>query len=344
MKNALRLSGIIFITIIVFALSACTPKNETENSIPAPLNPITKITVAHDDTCTMVVGETIKLDYTVTPLDTDEQLKIESTNPSIVDVINNTMIARKSGEALIKFTPAHTQSNRASYTISINVIHELDYTKFESQYLGELQKATVSVYCKRYNINNRGKEINVNITSGKGVIVKSLAYANYFVTDRTIFDKNITYAYEDWYIIDWQGNKYSISGIQYYKVSHLIGIGMFSSATTYPVAKISNAWARPGDYAISICETPTFSRIEERDWCNLDSSTFVSDSARVLYHKVGINNGARGEAVFNSNGEIIGINLKISSDQIIAISSVEIQMLFDAMFNPKNSNGNVNIM
>ncbi len=338
MKFKIRLLCIIISTMLICLLSSCDSKNENGKEINAPLRPITNVQLNNDNT-TLTVGERLELDYTIKPSDTDEELTIRSGNDAIVEVVNNTIIAKSVGETWINIKASYTKNNQTSDEIRIKVINELNFKNFESQHLGELKRATVSVYCKRYNKNWIGKEKDVYIVSGKGTIVKSNVYAHYFLTDKTIFDKVATnYSYEEWYIIDHKGAKYSISGIQYHE-NALIGIGMFSSTMSYPIAKIYDSYAYKGDYAISLFGSPFTSRIKETKYYNMDSSTLVGNRSYVLYHEAGLSSFTRGEAIYNQNGEIIGINMRLANSRVLSVSSIEIRELFNGIFNPNQTNG-----
>lgn len=307
-----------------------------EEASDTPLNPITSLNLVNDDTA-MLVGESFELDYTVTPSDADEQVVISSGDPSVVEIKNNTVTAKSVGNTWVSIKVPSDKSNQVSKEIKIRVIEELDYDNFETLYGNRLERATVSVYCKRYNKNWLGQETNVHTVSGKGIIVKSLAYANYFLTDKSIFDPSSSqYEYEEWYITDYLGKEYSVSGIKYHN-SALIGIGTFTSSTSYPVAEIYSSYPYAGDYAISLYGNPLTCRVDKQGYLKMSSSS--SRSSNVFYHRAGASTRTRGEAIFNPSGEIIGINMAFSDGQAIAVSAIEIRELYNGIFNPAESGG-----
>ncbi|MDE6676814.1 MAG: hypothetical protein K2K12_03780, partial [Clostridia bacterium] len=219
--------------------------NEADNT---PLIPIKYISISTRNT-TMLIGESIHLNYTLSPENTDENVIISCGDSSIIELDGDNVTAKNIGDTWISITPSSSKSNTYITTISIKVIDPLDYTNFKTKYKNNLEKASVSVFCKRYNKNWLGQEKDTYIVSGKGIIIKSVAYANYFLTDKTIFDAVSTkYDYEEWYITDYLDKKYSIAGIQYHKTAQ-IGLGSFTSSTSYSVASVSDSYPYEGDYA-----------------------------------------------------------------------------------------------
>jgi hypothetical protein len=63
-------------------------------------NPITKLTLNNKDT-TLVVGETLKLDYTVTPTDTDEEIIFSVGDTAIAEIVDNMIVAKSVGRTYI---------------------------------------------------------------------------------------------------------------------------------------------------------------------------------------------------------------------------------------------------
>ena len=181
MKKTTQLLCVIFLNVVLFVFSSCSffENNSNENK-EAPLNPITYIDLENDDTA-MLVGESFDLKYTITPSNTDEQVIISSGDSSIVEVQNNKVTAKKVGNSWISIKVPSDKSNIKSREVRIKVIESLDYNNFEKEYADSLEKATVSVFCKRYDKNWLGQEKNVYIVSGKGIIIKSAVYANYFL-------------------------------------------------------------------------------------------------------------------------------------------------------------------
>lgn len=299
------------------------------------MNPITYIDLANNDR-TMLIGESFDLEYSVTPTDTDEEVEISCGDTSIIGVTNNTVTAKKAGATWLRIEPLNKKSSTRSKQLRIKVIDEFDYKDFESNYKSSLQKATVSVFCKRYNKNWLGQEKNVFTVSGKGIIVKSAAFANYFLTDKTIFNPVSTdYDYEEWYITDYLGKKYSVAGIQYHNTA-MIAIGTFTSSTTYSVAKIYDSYPYEGDYVISLQDKVHSCRIEKTNYMKMFGA---SASTKILHHKCETNSYSRGEAVFNPEGEIIGINMGSGGKYLLAVSSIEIRELYNGIFNKSESSG-----
>ena len=337
MKKTTQLLCVIFLNVVLFVFSSCSffENNSNENK-EAPLNPITYIDLENDDTA-MLVGESFDLKYTITPSNTDEQVIISSGDSSIVEVQNNKVTAKKVGNSWISIKVPSDKSNIKSREVRIKVIESLDYNNFEKEYADSLEKATVSVFCKRYDKNWLGQEKNVYIVSGKGIIIKSAVYANYFLTDKSIFDPiSSDYDYEEWYITDYLGKKYSIAGIQYHRTA-LVGIGSFSSSSSYSVAEVCDSYPYEGDYAISLFGNPASCRIDKTGYLALSASS--SSRSNVFYHRSGFSSKFRGEAIFNASGEIIGMNLKFSENKAIAVSSIEIRELYNAIFNPEEETG-----
>lgn len=301
------------------------------------LIPIKYIDLTNRNT-TMLVGESIALQYILTPENTDDDVIISCGNSSIIELDGNKVTAKNSGDTWILIKAASKNSS-ASREIRIRVIESLDYDNFTTKYKNSLKTATVSVFCKRYNTNWLGQEKNTHIVSGKGTIVKSAAYANYFLTDKTIFDSVSTkYDHEEWYITDYSNKKYSIAGIQYHKTAN-IALGSFTSSTAYSVAPVCETYPYEGDYAISLIGNPLTCRISETDYLSLTSSSLASATSYVFYHEAGLTAQNRGEAIYNTKGEIIGMNLRFLSNKAIAVSSIEIRELINAIFNPQPSVG-----
>ena len=121
------------------------------------LNPITYIDLTSDDR-TMLVGESFELEYSVTPKDTDEEIEISCGDASILEVTNNTVTAKKVGDTWLVIRPLNKKGSTLSREIRIKVIDAFDYNDFEEKYEDRLEKATVSVFCKRYDKNWLGQE------------------------------------------------------------------------------------------------------------------------------------------------------------------------------------------
>ena len=309
--------------------------HEDPAKLSRPLNPITYIGLANRDTA-MLVGESLELDYTLTPADTDEDVQISCGDSSVIEIIGNTITAKKIGSTYVSLKALSDKSNNKSRKINIRVIEKLDYNNFKSKYQAAIESATVSVFCKRYNKNWLGQEKNVKLVSGKGIIIKSIAYSTYFLTDKSIFDPvSQSYDYEEWYITDNQGKKYSIAGIQYHKTAR-IAIGSFTSSIGYRTMAISNGYAYQGDYAISLTGNPLTSRISQIGYLALTSS---SSTSNVFYHTAGFTGENLGEAIFNPSGEIIGLNVMFTSTQTVSVSAIEIRQLVNAVFNGSSSSG-----
>ncbi len=300
----------------------------------ASLNPITYIDLTNNDR-TMLVGESFELEYSVTPEDTDEEVEISCGNSSILEITNHTVTAKKVGDTWLVIRPLNKKGSTLSRQICIKVINEFDYNEFEDKFKDSLKKATVSVFCKRYDKNWLGQEKNVLTVSGKGIIVRSAAFANYFLTDKTIFNSvNTDYDYEEWYITDYLGKRYSIAGIQYHKTA-MIAIGSFTSSSTYSIAKIYDSYPYEGDYVISLQEKVHSCRIDKTNYMKMFGA---SSSTKILHHSCDTNSYSRGEAVFNSNGEIIGVNMT-NGKSLLAVSSIEIRELYNGIFNQSESSG-----
>lgn len=319
---------------IVFLLSLCACNDSTEEPIK-PTNPISGIYINNDDT-TLLIGESFTLDYTIYPADTNEEHIVESSDPSVADIINGKVVAKSEGTTYIKvrasYDTGHGYAPGRGEEIRVNVISSCSSTKFDSKYKETLRIATVDVYCKRYNTNWIGTKTDVYTISGKGTIIKSNSYGHYFLTDKTIFDKiSKEYEYEEWYVIDYYGNKYAIKDFKYHTIA-LIGIGMFIKEGTYPIAKIYESVPLKGEYAVSISGSTSISRIMKTDYYSFTGSTTFSNSAHVIYHNLSQSQGKRGEAIYNSNGEIIGVNMMFLSDKTIAVSAIEIRELYNRMF------------
>ncbi len=315
MKKAIKFLCVVLMITLSLPIFACDFTDK-------PKKPITGIQI-NDSEITMYVGESKYFNYTVTPSNTDEKVKF-SSNTNIVEVVNGRLIARSAGSTYVTINAELTKGRSAS--VKVNVVKPFDFSEFESNYSYNLKRATLSVYCKRYNLNFWGKEKDVNIVSGKGVVVRSDFNSKYFLTDKTIFDKVETkYSYEEWYVIDYNGEKYSITGMKYDKNTS-IGIGTFSSKTSYPIAKISKKDPIEGEYVVSIFGDPYSSRISSYQYS-------------VFYHKSGVGSKSRGEAVYNADGEIIGVNMKFSSSTATAVSSYVILKLYNAIFNPDSIQG-----
>lgn len=176
---------------------------------------------------------------------------------------------------------------------------------------------------------------NIYTVSGKGIIVKSAAFANYFLTDKTIFDPvSKDYDYEEWYITDYLGKEYSIAGIQYHSTA-MIAIGSFTSSSTYSVAKIYDSYAYEGDYVISLQDKIHSCRIDKTSYLKMFGA---SSYTKILHHSCATNSYSRGEAVFNPSGKIIGINMS-NGKFLTAVSSIEIRELYNGIFNKSESSG-----
>ncbi len=336
MKKIKQWMCFLFVVSLILGFVACDFAGGTTQREVSPEKPIKKLDLNNRNTA-MLVGETMTLDYTISPEDTDEKLIISSGDSSVAEVANGVVTAKKVGTTWISLKVPSDKSNFVSKEIQIRVVEKLDYSSFKSQNGNDLQRATVSVFCKRYDKNWLGVEKNVNTTSGKGIIVKSAAYANYFLTDKSIFDKTSTnYAYEEWYITDYLGTKYTISGLKYHLTAS-IALGTFTSSSSYDVAKIFDAYAYKGDYAIALSGNPLTCRIEETGYLALVPTS--SERSNVFYHEAGLGSRERGLAVFNAAGEIIGINLKYSGSRAVAVSAIEIRELYNAIFNPSHSGG-----
>ena len=306
--------------------------HDNPDDISGPLNPISYIDLANHDTA-MLVGESITLDYTLSPAQTDEQLLISCGDPTIVELHGNTLTAKNVGSTYVSLKAT---KNNISKIINIRVIDELDFTKFQNTYGNKIESATVSVCCKRYDTNWLGQEKNVSIVTGSGIIIKSIAHSNYFLTDKAIFDPvNISYEHEEWYILDNQNKKYSVAGLNYHNYAR-IAIGAFTSSSYYQTVEIFDGYAYQGDYAISYSGNPLVSRISEIGYSELSASSVKSN---VFYHESGFSSQLLGDAIFNPDGKIIGISLGLSAHQCISVSSIEIRELVDAVFSASLSTG-----
>lgn len=293
-----------------------------------PLIPIKYIDLSNRDT-SMCIGESICLNYELVPENTDEGVIINCGDSSIIELDGNKITAKNIGETWISVKPSNSKSNTYLTTINIKVVEPLDYNDFKTKYKHNLEKATVSVFCKRYNKNWLGKEKDTYIVSGYGTIIKSVAFADYFLTDKTIFDTvNNKYDYEEWYVTDYLGKEYSISGIQYHKTAQ-IAIGSFTSSTSYPIAPVYDSYPYEGDYVISLIGNPLTSRISETGYFALSSS---GTRSYVFYHDAGLRVENRGEAIYNSKGEIIGISLMLLDKRVISVSSIAIRELMKGVF------------
>ncbi|MBE7061589.1 MAG: hypothetical protein E7382_03535 [Clostridiales bacterium] len=339
MKRVRATICFIMVFFVLFLCTACEMPIGSESNVPnkdinesikeetIPKRPITKLTLENKDT-TLILGESLALKYKVLPENTDEELKISIGDTSVLEVFGDVVLAKKIGITYVSIKPMGSKTNVSSESFRVKVIKEISEEDFSSS-SAKLKKATLKVYCKRYNTNWLGKEKDVHVVSGKGVIVKSMAYANYFLTDKSIFNDVATdYEHEEWYVIDYLGRKYSITGIHYHRTA-LIGIGTFTSTTSYPIASIYNSYAFVGDYAFSL-GTPCVSRIKDKGYLVLSSNSTIGDS--VFYHETSLTTAKRGEAIYNVDGEIIGVNVKFSNGYAIAVSAIEIRELYNSLF------------
>lgn len=296
-------------------------------------NPITKVTLNNSNT-TLVVGETLLLSYSITPTNSDEELEISVGDTRIVELVDNYIIAKAVGETYVSFKVPSDKSNMISKEIHIRVINEFDYTTFKSNYSTKIERATLTISCKRYNKNWLGMEKDVYTVTGSGTIIKSAAYANYFLTDKSIFNSvNKNYDYEEWFVKDYLGNTYKIAGIQYDTYSG-IALGSFTSSTTYAVIDVFDSYAYKGDYAITAIGNPLTSRVYSTGYEKILSST-----SNVFYHQSAFSSKMVGIAVLNHKCEIIGINVKYTNNNATAVSAIEIRRLIDRVFNGAPSGG-----
>ncbi len=337
MKSKIKSIFFMLCAITQIFLCSCGQGKGQENLENQPLVPITGIEINNEKT-TLLVGEKLKLDYKITPTNSDESVIISSGNNEIIEVDNSTIIAKNVGETWVGIESSNTGNSQISSSIRIRVVQTCSYNYFYSHHTNELKRATVSVHCKRYNKNWLGKEKDVYIVSGKGTVIKYDFNTGYVLTDKSIFDKISTeYSYEEWYITDYEGKNYPISGIKYHKYVP-IGIGSFTSTTPFTTAKVYSSYAYQGDYAV-LHEKPLITRVDKVGYYNFSSYNFASASSNVLYYQPGKNNYIRGQAVYNGTGEIIGLNLKLSGENVIAVSSIEIRELYNAIFNSTQQGG-----
>lgn len=323
-------------------LSACglfgNSDDDDDTTTVAPENPITKLTLNNVHT-TLVIGETLLLDYSITPTDTDEELKISVGDTKIIELVDDYIVAKSVGETYVSLKVPSDRSNMISKEIYIRVVEEFkgsDYNAFMNKYATKLDRATLEVYCKRYNKNWLGIEKDVNIVSGSGTIIKSAAYANYFLTDKSIFNAVSTnYSYEEWYVKDYLGKTYSIAGVQYDTYSG-VAIGSFTSSSSYATVEVFEGYAYKGDYAITKIANPSMCRISNIGYEKLLSST---SSSNVFYHQSALSSKLVGVVVYNTQCEIIGMNVKYSSSTVTAVSAIEIRRIIDRVFNGAPSGG-----
>lgn len=307
--------------------------HEDPRELSGPLKPISYIDLTNKDTA-MLIGESLTLDYALSPADTDEQPLIDCGDPSILEIHGDTITAKKLGSTYVSLSVPSDISNNKSRLFNIRVIDKFDFTEFKNLYYSRIESATVSVYCKRYDTNWFGQEKNVSIARGAGIIIKSITNSNYFLTDKSIFDEvSTSYDHEEWYIIDNWNKKYSIVGLQYHRYAN-IAIGSFISSSIYESVDIFDGHVYQGDYAISYFGNPMNSRISKVGSLNLTAS---SVKCNVFYHDAGISGRLPGEAIFNPNGEVIGLNVLFMENQCISVSVKEIGELMEGVFNSSRS-------
>ena len=307
--------------------------NDSNTNEPKIENPITKVNLNNSNT-TLVIGETLLLDYSITPTNTDEELKISVGDTRIAELVDNYIVAKAVGETYVSLKVPSDRSNMISREIYIRVINEFDYTTFKSNYSTKIERATLTVSCKRYNKNWLGMEKDVYTVTGSGTIIKSAAYSNYFLTDKSIFNAvSTSYDYEEWFVKDYVGNTYKIAGIQYDTYSG-IALGSFTSSTNYAVIDVFDSYAYKGDYAITSTGNPLTSRVSSTGYEKILSST-----SNVFYHQSALSSKLVGVAVLNHNCEIIGVNVKYANNNVTAVSAIEIRRLIDRVFNGAPSGG-----
>lgn len=307
--------------------------NDSKMDEPKSENPITEVNLNNSST-SILVGETLLLDYSITPTNTDEKLIITVGDTRIAEIVDNYIVAKSVGETCVSLKVPSDKSNMISKEIRIRVIDKLNYAAFRSTYSSTINRATLKVFCKRYNTNWLGTEKDVYTVTGSGTIIKSVAFSNYFLTDKSIFNPvSTSYEHEEWFVEDYVGNTYKIAGIKYHNESG-IAIGSFTSSTNYSVIGVSDRNAYIGDYAITSIGNPLTSRVTSTSYEKILSS--ITD---VFYHQSAYRSDLVGVAVFNNNCEIIGINVKYVNDKVMAVSASEIHRFIDRVFNGTQSGG-----
>ncbi len=324
-----KISILLLICIALFFVNSCTtPLNNERNTETTEIKtPIKEIQLYNPNHITLVVGETTNLIYEVYPYNTDENISISIGDNSIIKLQNNTIIAKSVGETYVSLK---SPSNRAiNQTITIKVINQFDKNAFEQVNGSSIRQASLTLCRKKYNKNWLGIEKDVEYSNYAGIIVRSIAGNHYFITSYSIFTEEKTHEYEEFYVLDYYNNQYTITIGNYHKYAG-IALCSFTSQTIYPTFRVYEKMNYSGDFAITLGQNGlSYSRIESIGYKEILSSVYKSD---VFYHSSSFDQLLIGLPVFNENGDIIGINIGYEPDRITAISSLEIKELLDSVF------------
>lgn len=278
--------SLILCFVLLFSGCALTGKEKFEN-------PITDISVDIKSQ-TLLVGESIDFHVSTLPVNTDEDIKIRTSNPFVVELSESKINAIGIGEAEISFS---SESNSKTKSIFIRVVEEIEsYSSFYSSNSSKFSKAIVTVYCRSFNRNWLGIDVDEKTTYGKGIIIEKIGFNAYFVTDKRILESPADRQYEEWYIKDYNGTKYEIPGIKAHKDTK-IAIGSFSSTniSNYPAVEMSQSRIYNNDYAI----IPSENKLSTV--CESNGVSFYVNTTITAYS---------GYAVLNDKCELIGIAMK----------------------------------
>lgn len=296
--------SLIIAAIIIVCFAGCTDYDSTNKNTDTPTKPITSIET-DISAISLIVGETQNIKVSILPIDTDETVTYDIADNSIIEYANGIITAKGKGETTLTVKAA-TSYRQA--VCRVRVYNDVAYQDFKNDNIHRLKNSTLKVFCKSYDTNFFGFETNVETIEGRGAIIKRAGMAYHFVTYKPIFDNANNRDYQKWYVEDYLGNQYDITGLQYHKTTS-VAIGAFtSSVTSLFTLNVFGDYVYKGEYAYSLTGNPLVSKIESTDY-------------NYFYHGTSISLKHLGDFVVNGDCELIGINCEYPNQNAKAISN-----------------------
>ncbi len=289
--------------------------NNVNEDIGKELILIDKITL-NNRNCAIDLGQEIILDYSVSPVNFNEDLEIIVENSDIISLENNKITGLKEGVTNIIIKPITDSKGLKETKLSIKVNKPFDYNEFISYYESNMESCIVKVQKSHYSTTWWGGQKLVAYKMGYGVIVNSEDNVHTVYSHLDIFDTS----YEgEWTVTDSSGYTYTFDYYTKYTGTKIIRL-KFNSSRKYYNAKIS--------------ETPLFENdnlVSPEGYINKYSKLIYVDSER-FGHNINFllqasedpsfkKNTLLGIPIFNSKYEVVGLHDSTSKSYSLHIFS-----------------------
>ncbi len=280
--------------------------NNLKEDIGKKLILIDDITIKNRS-CAIDLGQEIVLDYSVSPVNFNEDLEIIVENKDIISVENNIIRGLKEGVTYITLKPATDFTGLKETRLCIKVNKPFDYTEFISYYKSNMESCIVEVWNAAYSTSWWGGKDLVAYKMGYGVIVKSNNNVHTVYSHLDIFDTSYT---GEWFIYDSLGSKYSINMYTKYPGKKIIRMS-FNSKREYYNAKISETPLLENDNLVAVSnEYLKGDKIKQSKLIYIDNYSFGHniDLPQYIDTSMWEEETALGIPIFNSNYEVVGLH------------------------------------